>query len=99
VLIGAAPGRPRLGLVVAQPEEAGLVQPSVSCPLGVGNLGDQLGPGPVCAARDRSRVDKRRLGRLQLAQPRGEVAERRGGVAGADLPGVLEPAVLVVADE
>ena len=64
------------GLVVAQPEEARLPQPTVARPLGEADLGDQLGAGPVRAARDRSRIDERRLGRLQLAQ-----AGRRGRAA------------------
>ena len=51
------------------------------------------------AARDRSRVDERRFGRLQLAQPDTELVERRPGVAGADLPGVAEGALLVVTNE
>ena len=44
-------------------------------------------------------VDKRRLVRLQLAQPDAEVMECRLGVAGADLAGVTEGALLVVTDE
>ena len=86
-------------LVVAQAEEARLAQATVGRPLGEANLTDELRPRPVCAARDRSRVDERRLGRLERAYPCTEVAQRRRAVAGADLPGVTEPAVLVVADE
>src|SRR5205823_3201003 len=47
----------------------------------------------------RASIDERRLGCLQLAQPGAEVAKRRRLVAGADLPGVPQPAVLVVADK
>jgi hypothetical protein len=48
------------GLVVAQPEKARLPQPTVTRPLGEADLGDQLGAGPVRAARDRSRIESQR---------------------------------------
>jgi hypothetical protein len=46
-------------LVVAQAEEPRLTQATLGCPLGEANLADQLRTGPVCAARDRARVDER----------------------------------------
>src|SRR5690242_2100791 len=85
--------------VVAQPEEARLTQPTVARPFGEPDLCDDLGLRPVCSGRHRASINERRLGRLQCAQPLAQVAQRRDGVAGAHLPGVPEPIVLVVADE
>ena len=53
-------------LVVTEPEKARLSQPAISRPFGESDLSDEIGPGPVRAAGDRSCVDKRRLGRIQL---------------------------------
>ncbi len=86
-------------LVVAETEKSRLPQPGIARPFGKSDLSNELGPRPVCAARDGSRVYKRRLGRLQLPQPDTEVVECRPGVAGADLPGVAEGALLVVTDQ
>ena len=57
-------------LVVAQPEEARLAQPTVVRPLGEADLGDQLGPGPVRAPWDRSSVDERRCRLLEPTEAR-----------------------------
>src|SRR4029079_1169339 len=87
------------GLVVAQPKKARLPQPIITRPLGEADLSDQVGARPVRAARERTRVDERRVRRLQLSQLRAKLAQRRRGVPGADLSGLFELAVLVVADE
>src|SRR5271166_645826 len=87
------------GLVVAQPEEARLTQPAVTGPLGKADLGHQLGPCPMRAARDRSRVDEWRLRCLELAQARAKLSERLGAEARTHLPGIGESRPLVVAHE
>src|SRR5579872_877433 len=97
--LGAFPDDVSRTLVIAEAEEARLAQPGFTRPFGEADLGDELGPCPVCAARDRSRIDEGRLGRLQAPQPNTEVAECRLGVAGPDLPGVTKGALLVVSDE
>jgi hypothetical protein len=97
--LGLFPDDLSRALVVAEPEKARLPQPGVARPFGKSDLSDELGPRPVRSAGDRSRVYKGRLGRLQLPQPDTEVVECRLGVAGADLPGVAEGALLVVTDE
>src|SRR5262245_59804734 len=86
-------------LVVAQPEEARLAQPTVACPLGKADLRDELGPGPMRASRDRPGVDERRLGRFEHAQAGAELTQRRRAVSGADLAGIAQSILLVVADE
>lgn len=46
-------------LVVAEAEEPGLPQTILTRPLGEPYLGDELGPGPVRATRDRSHIAER----------------------------------------
>src|SRR2546422_4560108 len=56
-------------LVVAQPEEARLAQPTVACPLGEADLGDQFGAGPVRGARGRPPPNKKRRWRPPRPPP------------------------------
>jgi hypothetical protein len=64
--MGLFPNDLSRALVVAEPEKSRLPQPGFARPFGKSDLSNELGPRPVRAARDGSRVHKRRLGRLQL---------------------------------
>src|ERR1051326_516741 len=82
-------------LVVAEADETRMAELAVGCPLGEGELGDELGLDPMDAAR-RGPGSGPGLERGELPAH----AAQRGGIeAGADLAGVGERSVIVVADE
>src|SRR3954447_24980773 len=98
---GSALAHDRLrGLVVAQAEEARVAQAPGAGPLGEADLGDELrlDPGHVALA-DRAGVGERRVVPAQRAQPGAEVAQGVAVEAGADLAGVAQRAVVVVAEQ
>ena len=65
--LGPLPHNLWRALVVAKSAEARLAQPTIACPLGKTNLGNQFGAGPMRAARNRPHLDKRRRRRLHLS--------------------------------
>src|SRR4051794_28833322 len=86
-------------LVVPQAEVARVAQPPVPRPLAECELPDQAWLDPMGSLRDRMDVDEWGVRSLQLPHPLAEVGERPLVETGADLAGVAELAVLVVADE
>src|SRR3954447_10388712 len=87
-------------LVLAQSEEARLTQPAGAGPLGEADLGDEPRLDPVGALRQRlDGLAEGRLVRLERVELLAQVRQRPGVEPGADLAGVAQDAVLVVADE
>src|SRR3954451_20091018 len=90
----------RRRLVVPQTEEARVAQAAGAGPLREADLRHELRLDPRDAGLlDRRRVGERRIVAVPRAQPRAEVAQRRGVESGADLPRVAQPAVVKVTEQ
>src|SRR5437870_2211050 len=75
-----------------------MAETTVARPFGEADLRDQLGPDPVDAALERQRAIDRGVLLLEASEAPGESLQRLLRVAGPDLAGVQQFAVLVVAD-
>src|SRR3954470_9016162 len=89
------------GLVLPQPEEARVAQATVGGPLGEADLRHELrlDPGGAAHAGDLVVARERARGPLAASHLGTELAQHRAVEAGADLAGVDQLAVAVVAEQ